>query len=229
MSSTHDQPTSLQFTEEMKGFITFGETDYQRGHDEGKHNGTAFMFHLTIKIDDIDRFVAEPQHVGRADGFIRCDAMGGQRPVEGGIFNLFVSPKSPSPKDPPDSRLPGDSDGPKRKLMLYRLFFLDGEGNPYTMSGFKDVKDDPGFDPMEIWKDTSTLYTRILRGRVSPDEEDNAEVVASGIIIILRADFAKQLTTFKTEGPNRLAAMAKFNKLFMGSLREVYGPSLKND
>jgi cholesterol oxidase len=136
------------------------------------------MFHLTIKIDDIDRFVAEPRHEGRADGFVRCDALGGQRPVEGGIFNLFV-----------------DADEPKRKLMLYRLFFLGGDGNPYTMSGFKDVKDDPGFDPMEIWKDTSTLYTRILRGRVSAAEEADAEIVASGIIIILRADFAKQLTT----------------------------------
>lgn len=212
MSSEHHQPTSLQFTEDMKGFVTFGETDYQRGHDEGKANGTAFMFHLTIKIDDIDRFVAEPQHEGRADGYVRCDALGGQRPVEGGIFNLFV-----------------DTNEARRKLMLYRLFFSDGEGNPYTMSGFKDVKDDPGFDPTEIWKDTSTLYTRILRGRVSAEEEANAEVVASGIIIILKADFAKQMTTFKAEGPNRIGAMIKFNKLFMGSLQEVYGPSPKGD
>lgn len=207
MSSEHQQPTSLQFTEEMKGFITFGETDYQRGHDEGKQGGTSFMFHLTIKIEDIDRFVAEPQHEGRADGFIRCDPLGGQRPVEGGIFNLFV-----------------DTNEAKRKLMLYRLFFSDGDGNPYTMSGFKDVKDDPGFDPMEIWKDTSTLYTRILRGRVSADAEAAAEIVAAGIIIILKADFAKQLTTFKVEGPHKIEAMAKFNKLFLGSLRDVYGP-----
>ena len=206
MSTEHRQPTSLQFTEEMKGFITFGETDYQRGHDEGKQAGTSFMFHLTIKIDDIDRFVAEPQHEGRADGFIRCERLGGQRPVEGGIFNLFVDAKEA-----------------KRKLMLYRLFLLDDKGDPYTMSGFKDVKDDPGFDPTEIWKDTSTLYTRILRGRVPADQEDAAEIVAAGIIVILKADFAKQMTTFKVEGPDRVAALAKFNKLFLGSLREVYG------
>ena len=206
MSTEHRQPTSLQFTEEMKGFITFGETDYQRGHDEGKQAGTSFMFHLTIKIDDIDRFVAEPQHEGRADGYIRCERLGGQRPVEGGIFNLFVDAKEA-----------------KRKLMLYRLFFLDDKGDPYTMSGFKDVKDDPGFDPTEIWKDTSTLYTRILRGRVPADQEGAAEIVAAGIIVILKADFAKQMTTFKVEGPDRVAALAKFNKLFLGSLREVYG------
>ncbi|HJQ67501.1 MAG TPA: hypothetical protein VKA70_00905 [Blastocatellia bacterium] len=201
-----EQPTSLQFTEEMKGFVTFGETDFQRGHDEGKNAGTAFMFHLTITIEDVDRFVAEPRHEGRADGFIRCDKLGGERPVEGGIFNLFV-----------------DSGEARRKLMLYRLFFLDDKGEPYTMSGFKDIKDDQGFDPNEMWKDTTTLYTRILRGRVSAEEEAGAEVVAAGIIIILRADFAKQLTTFRAEGPHKVAAMAKFNKLFMGSLREVYG------
>jgi cholesterol oxidase len=77
---------------------------------------------------------------------------------------------------------------------------------------------------MEIWKDTSTLYTRILRGRVSASEEAAAEIVAAGIIIILKADFAKQLTTFKAEGPHKIEAVAKFNKLFLGSLREVYGP-----
>jgi cholesterol oxidase len=196
----------------MKGYVTFGETDYQRGHDEGKNSGTSFMFHLTITMDDVDRFVAEPQHEGRADGYVRCDALGGERPVEGGIFNLFVEAKEP-----------------KRKLMLYRLFFQDGEGNPYTMSGFKDVKDDPGFNPMEIWKDTSTLYTKILRGRVGADEEANAETVAAGIIIILKADFAKQMTTFKAEGPRPVEAMAKFGRLFMGSLWEVYGPSSKSE
>ena len=211
MSSEH-QPTSLQFTEDMKGFVTFGETDYQRGHDEGEKNGTSFMFHLTIKMDDVDRFVAEPRHEGRADGYIRCDRLGGERPVEGGIFNLFV-----------------DASEPKRKLMLYRLFFLDGNGNPYTMSGFKDVKEDSGFNPIEIWKDTSTLYTKIYRGRVTADEDANAEIVAAGIIIIHKADFAKQMTTFKAEGPHPIEAIAKFGKLFMGSLWEVYGPSTKSE
>ena len=32
---------------------------------------------------------------------------------------------------------------------------IDGVGNPLTMTGFKLVKDDAGFD---VWKDTTTLY-----------------------------------------------------------------------
>lgn len=111
--------------------------------------------------------------------------------------------------------------------MLYRLFFSDGEGQPYTLTGFKDVKDDPGMD--SIWKDTSTLYTRILRGRVMPDQDATAEIVASGIIIIHELDFLKQLTTFRVEGPSVAAkakGFAEFGKLFMGSLWEVYASKI---
>jgi hypothetical protein len=212
MTAEADARTSLWFTEEMKGFVTFGETDYQRGLEEGKKNNTALMFHLTIRTDDVDEFVTNPKHECGSEGYIRCDRLGGQRPVEqgNGIFNLFV-----------------DASEPKRKLMLYRLFFSDGEGQPYTLTGFKDVKDDPGMD--SIWKDTSTLYTRILRGRVMPDQDATAEIVASGIIIIHELDFLKQLTTFRVEGPS-LAAKAKgfaqFGELFMGSLWTVYASKI---
>jgi hypothetical protein len=116
--------------------------------------------------------------------------------------------------------------------MLYRLFFRDGEGNPLTLSGFKDVYDDPGLD---VWKDTTTLYTRILKGHVSEAEEERAKqdparyetevVVASGIIHIHFFDFLRQLTTFRAEGPtlsDRAAALTRFGTLFMGKLWAVY-------
>ncbi len=50
--------SSLEFTEEMKGHITLGETDYQRGARQGKDDGTFFMFHLTIETEDVERFIA---------------------------------------------------------------------------------------------------------------------------------------------------------------------------
>ena len=49
-----------------------------------------------------------------------------------------------------------DRDDPDRKRMLYRLFFRDGAGNRLTLSGFKVIEDDPGFD---AWSDTTTLFT----------------------------------------------------------------------
>lgn len=197
--------SDLDFTEEMKGWITLGASDFAQGAEQGKRDGTFLMFHLTITAPDVTRFVADPMHEGTAVGYVECEALGGRRPVEKGVFNLFV-----------------DSDDPTRTRMLYRLFFTDADSEPLTFTGFKNVKDEPGFD---VWSDTSTLYVRVLRGHVTSDDHDSAEVVASGIITIYLLDFAKQLTTFRVHGGDakeRLAALAAFGKLFLGKLWDHY-------
>ena len=200
---------SLAFTEEMKGFVGFGAEDFERGDREGESGGTRFMFHLTITADDLDRFIVDPDHLAAASGYVRCDALGGERPVETGRFNLFVN-----------------EDGDRRdKRMLYRLHFTDAEEHPLTMTGFKVVRDDPGVD--NVWKDTSTLYTRLLAGHVDPDGDEAAETLAAGILHIEPMDFAKQLTTFDTEPNGRVDAVARFGALFAGNLWEVYGPAAK--
>jgi hypothetical protein len=106
--------------------------------------------------------------------------------------------------------------------MLYRLFLRDGVGHPLTLTGFKLVKDDAGFD---VWRDTTTLFTRVLRGHVEPHEDDAAELVASGVLRIRMRDFAKQLTTFRAGGPGvgaKLGALARFGWIFLGQLAEAY-------
>src|SRR5262249_956825 len=103
---------------------------------------------------------------------------------------------------------------PGVKHMLYRLHFRDGVGHPLTMTGFKLVKNDAGFD---VWKDTTTLFTRVLRGHV---DDDSGELVASGIIRIRPRDFAKQLTAFRTGGG--LRPLVKFGVVFVGQLAEAY-------
>jgi len=197
-------PSSVQFTEEMLGHVTFGETEYDRGAEAGRDGAAALMFHLTIAVEDIERFAADPRMEARADGYVRSDALGGKLPVERGVFNLFV-----------------DS-GPGVKRMLYRLFFRDGVGHPLTLIGHKVVRDDPGFD---VWRDTTTLFTRVLRGHVEASEDDTAEVVAAGVLRIRIRDFAKQLTTFRAGGPDlrsKLAAVLRFGWIFMGHLAQVY-------
>jgi cholesterol oxidase len=202
------ETTSLEFTEEMKGFVTLDETDTQRGYDRGRADETKLMFRLTIRTEDVDTFVAEPSHQAGADGYVDCDLFGGRRPVEKGVFNLFVG------------------DRPDERRMLYRLFFADSAGHPLTLSGFKDVRDDPGFD---VWRDTSTLFTTIYAGHVGPDEESAARAVAAGIITIHIPDFVKQLTTFRVSGPGAgsiPAGLEKFGRLFLGQLWGVYGRHL---
>ncbi|MEA2312647.1 MAG: cholesterol oxidase [Solirubrobacteraceae bacterium] len=199
-----DGAVSLAFTEDMKGYCDFGETDYDRAYRAGRHSGTGLMFHLTITADDIDRFISDDKHEALAEGYVECAALGGRRPVEHGQFNLFVDQ---------------DGDAP-RKRMFYRLFFHDAAGHPLTLTGFKEVRDDRGFD---VWSDTSTLYTRIRQGHVTADTEQDAVVLATGILRIHPLDFARQLTTFRTHPVTRVDALARFGGLFAGELWEAYG------
>ena len=138
------------------------------------------MFHLTITTDDVDRFVTDPEHVGTATGYVESDLLGGQRPGASGHGSTCS---------------PGR--GRARRRMRYRLHFSDGGGNPLTLLGHKDVHDDPGVD---VWRDTSTLYVRVLAGHVPPGG-DEGRVVGAGVITIHVPDFMRQLTTFRTERP----------------------------
>ncbi len=206
--------TSLAFTEEMKGYVSLDMTndekpDFDLGFREGSEQGTYCMFHLTIGIDDVSRFVTDPEHdTQRIEGYIECEALGGNLPmaVEQGSFNLFI-----------------DAGDPTKKKMLYRLFFSDNRGRPLTLSGFKSVTQDPGRD---LWTATNTLYTRIFQGHVTAKDEATAKVVATGIISNHFLDFLKQMASMRTDGPTpveRANALVEFGTFFLGQLWDVYG------
>ncbi|WP_239128668.1 GMC oxidoreductase [Sinosporangium siamense] len=198
-----DGATGLSFTEKMRGFIALGIDNPERGAELGRHNDHRLMFRLTITTDDVDAFVADADHMCRAEGYVDCDMLGGRLEVVQGWFNLFT-------KD-------GDDD---RRRMLYRLHLADTGGNHLTLVGFKDVHDDAGAD---VWRDTSTLYVRVLADHVMPAGDEDAKVIASGVITIHVPDFLRQLTTFTTSGPRPAHAFAQFGRLFLGELWEVYG------
>jgi hypothetical protein len=197
--------TSVRFTEEMLGHVTFGESDFARGAQTGRDGSEFLKFHLTIEVADMDRFSTDPMRQAGAVGYLQCDALGGRLPVEKGVFNLFV-----------------DS-GPGVKRMLYRLWFRDGVGHPLTMTGYKLVENDAGFD---LWKDTTTLFTKVLKGHVDEAGDATAELVASGILRIRVQDFAKQMTTFRAGGSGGVGAkvggLIKFGVIFVGQLAEIY-------
>lgn len=189
--------TTVRFTEEMLGHVTFGEEDHLRGSHAERDGAGHLKFHLTIVVDDIDRFASDPRRSAGAIGYVESDVLGGRLQVEHGAFNLFVDTE------------------PGVKHMLYRLFFRDGSGHPLTLTGFKLVKDDAGFD---VWKDTTTLFTRVLRGHVQEADEGGAEIVASGVLRIRPRDFARQLTTFR----GSVRGLLKFMTIFLGQLAEAY-------
>ncbi|MGB7820448.1 MAG: GMC family oxidoreductase [Ornithinibacter sp.] len=192
----------LRFTERMRGFAALGVDDPQTGFDLGKRSRDRLMFELTISVDDVDQFVANPHHEGSASGWVESDLLGGRLEVERGWFNLFV-----------------EADDPDQRRMLYRLWITGAGGNPMTFSGFKEVRDEAGVD---LWRDTSTLFVSIRDGHLPPGV-DEGRVVASGVITIHVPDFLKQLTTFRTWGKDPVAALDGFGSLFLGQLWEVYG------
>ncbi|GAA4623969.1 hypothetical protein GCM10023196_022370 [Actinoallomurus vinaceus] len=199
-----EQPSSLSFSEVMKGAIGLGETDFEDGYRKGRDEHTPLLTQLTISIDDIDEFVTLPEHEATVKGYVECAALSGRLPVESGTFNLLV-----------------DEGKPENKQMRYRLYLRNAAGEHYTLVGTKMVTDDPGAD---LWSDTTTLYTRVLDGRVRPADDDRATAVASGIISVHLLDFLHQLTTFRADGPPaaRPATLARFGELFLGKLWDVY-------
>ena len=148
-TDVHTAHTTLSFTETMKGYVSLGAEIVDDGFRLGQASGTDLKVHLTVKVDGVNRFVTRPEHDATITGVLVCDALGGVREVTEGHFNLLVDQAKTS-----------------EKRMLYRLFFTDGTGRKLTLTGFKEVRDDPGFD---IWHDTTTLYTRILAGHVTEE------------------------------------------------------------
>jgi predicted acylesterase/phospholipase RssA len=203
-----ERPTVLRFTEDMKGFISRGESDPQRGWQKGSAAGTSLLAHLTVTLEDVDRFIIEPDHRGSIVGYVDCPTLGGRLPLDGGTFNLFI-----------------DEGDPSVKQMRYVLHTRDGDGREITLWGEKHVRDDPGFD---LWADTSTLYTRVFAGHVEDGGtlDDDREILAAGIIRVHLLDFVHQLTTFEVEASSELeraSVLTRFGTFFMGQLWDVYG------
>jgi cholesterol oxidase len=200
---------SLRFTEQLRGYVTFGEPSFERGYRRGRASDAQLMFHLTIEVDDVGLLAVDPGRPADVTGYVRCEALGGRFTVERGTFNLFVA---------------AVNDGPGRR-MLYRLHVTDGTGHPLTLSGFKRLENGPA---TRLWPETTTLYTRIVQGHVDAEAEPGAELVAAGILRVRARDFLRQLTTFRASAPSAresVATLARFGGVFFGQLGRLYGPA----
>jgi cholesterol oxidase len=192
----------VSFTETMRGYCAPGAVDYEACYARGKAEDRHMQFVLDITLPDVDRFLADKMHAGIARGRVVVDGLTppGGAEVGTGVFNLFVA-----------------GDGPGRRKMLYALPFYGHDGKPYLLDGFKDVRDDGTFD---VWKATSTLYTVVREGH----NRDGA-VVMSGIIIIEKLDFLKQMTTLRATGGSPAAeadALLRFGGMFAGTLWDTF-------
>ncbi len=200
-------PPTLTFDETMHGPFALGETDPQDGETVGEQNDTALALHATVSIPDVDRFVKDPDHEGNLNGSIDFGPFGGNVEAEEGVFNLFK---------------PAEEEG--RKLMVYELP-VTYDGTSYYLAGKKKVQDDSGLD---VWSDTTTLYTRLHEG---PDA--SGPVVGAGILRLGVDDLIDLVSTMQVEHTDSADAKAQafttFGRFFLGELWDTYAPHLPLD
>ncbi len=199
-----ENEAGVSFTETMRGFISMGEKlDYKKGFDEGQKNNSPFDFTMTIQSQDVEAFDAESNHKAEMIGSVNCPALS-KYPVSvvNGVFNLFVNEDATE----------------KVKKMKYAMKLNTIEGESFFFYGFKEIKDDKGFD---MWSDTTTLFITVYDG-----SDENADVKGKGILKIAMGDFIKQLQTMKAihadNTKESINSVSKFGKLFAGEVWEAY-------
>lgn len=194
------QLTGIQFSETMAGGVMLGESEFQQGEQKARVAGHMLALHAQVEIDDLERFISDPQHAGGLSGTIDYPPFGTAIAGRSGRFNLFCP-----------------SDDPATKWMVYELGFEHG-GESYYFAGHKEVRDDPG---MDLWSDTTTLYSRLYRG-----EDASGEVVGAGILTLGVTELMKLLASMEVTGANgavdKADTLARFGRFFMGELWDSY-------
>lgn len=190
-------PQWLRFNETMRGELALGVAD-PRAVAESDAPRAHVDLRLTVE-GEARLFLADPRHEARLTGYVKSGALGGELPILGGTFNLFTY---------------GDDFDQRR--MLYRIRFRDGVGHMLTLVGEKLVPRLPARRP---WRDTSTMFTRLLRDSVDAEGVACREVAAAGILRVRPSGVLGELVTMRASG---LGVVVRFFAFFLGTLARVY-------
>lgn len=203
----------------MKGFLAIDQpvnpalvshdrfVEFDEGYDEGRKNGTLCETHLTIQIDDVEAFAVDPELSAAVVGTVNCSLLGGECKIIDGSFDLLVDavPGCPSHRD-----------------IRYRLTIENAKGEIRTLHGTKFV-DRNG--PLFLWRDTTKLFTKIFDGEVTNGNEDEARIVAFGVLYINLIDFLRTTQTFLCNRPDwrsEFQAKRAYFRAFSKRLFQIY-------
>lgn len=198
-------PTGVEFTERMAGYISTAATDdYETALQAGRGEDNTFSFTGTILIADVNRFIDDKDHTGTIIGTAECPAISSEPlDITEGVFNLMRP----------------DEDSVETRRFDYRMVLAAHDGREFFFHGHKVVRADSGLD---VWNDTTTLYADILHGR-----DGQHGLYARGVLTIHPQDFLTEMRTLRgINGKNslqRLDAVARFGRVFAGSVYDVYG------
>ncbi|MFS4458405.1 alpha/beta hydrolase [Bdellovibrio sp. HCB2-146] len=211
---------NLEFTERMAGLFLNHEgtlaPDQRFSRDqflaiENSPQKRPYEFTLTIQVNDVDRFIDDPQLEATAIGSISHPLEKREVKIESATFNLFTRPQAS-----PDLNT--------AKEMHYTLYLSDALGGRWTFFGFKEILKEDGLD---MWDQTTTLYCYAWKGHTPFGDDTPKQLVGTGVLRISAADFIKQLGTFKTNDDNILESqrtLGKFLDAFASNLWQAYAP-----
>jgi hypothetical protein len=187
----------LHFREVMRGRITFGETDPDLGFKSNAAMPVAI--HATIDIDDMRRFIRDPDHIGGLTGHIELHRKGGWLPSVRGRFGLFTP-----------------SGEPGLFYMIYGMQIMI-DGKPYYFDGRKHVR---VALPWKLWRATTTLFVQLREG------DENGPVAAAGRVSLGPIELLDLLATLHAAGCRsrweRMRALWRFIGFFARRLNGIY-------
>ena len=190
----------LEFKEKMSGWLGMGAKDYKEGKTKGEENDARIKIKVKIKIPDLAHFFNISDHTARLSGSVIFDSLGGEFPIEDGVFNLFsVNPST------------------GHRHMSYTFRFKNN-GKIYFFHGFKDIHDDPGFD---VVKDMTTLFVRLYEGR-----DELSPLYGAGIMKFKLSDSLSLMSSMSVKGTGdpwrKLLAQTAFYAFVYGAIRGVF-------
>lgn len=195
------EPLGIAFRETMSGGFSLGAEDPIEGKKAGDLNHSTLSMHASIAIRDLNRFIADPDHLGEITGRIDFTPWGTDISAKTGVFNLF------SPTDKPDT-----------KYMVYEMGF-EVDGTDYYLAGHKNVHNDPGFD---LWADTTTLFTTLHQST-----DKSGPIIGAGVLSLGVTDLARLVSTTRVTGEGspiqKSEAISEFGVFFAGELWDLYG------
>ena len=203
--------TAVSYRESLAGYVDFGADDWNEGWLGGREVRSHCAIHLAVEIDDIDDFIARPEHVATCTGWVRCDGLGGPLEISAGWFNLLV-----------------DAGGPRhRHMRLPPARRATPPGGRSRSSGSRTSTTTHFHDP---WADTSTLFSRLYAGHLEDGEDPRDARLAAGRPARRRAPASSACSLSiraRGAGPaGRFAAKARWGAMFASRLASVYaGPA----
>ncbi|MDB5802552.1 MAG: hypothetical protein JWL63_3491 [Rhodocyclales bacterium] len=195
-----DAGVGIAFRETMAGHFALGAGDPKAGAALGKTSNIQLAMHASIDVEDIEAFIADPQHVSGLSGHIDFPPLGLNIPASHGVFALFM---------------PGDEPG--LRWMVYELGFQHG-GKDYYLAGKKEVR---VASPLAMWSATTTLYTRLHEGRDASGPVVGAGVLSLGVSALMSLASTFHATNAPSIGKS-MGAVGKFIGFFTRSLVSTY-------